>query len=110
MAAAAQAPEAKPFLALPVLWLNSGQAAQKKAARTNPTRQTKEFNGIIPQMKGKVKMEKYYFDRSDGSVYELPSTEERLAREQEDWDMNEDKYMDAWRDRMEEYGNAADIS
>ncbi len=55
-------------------------------------------------------MEKYYFDRSDGSVYELPSTEERLAREQEDWDMNEDKYMDAWRDRMEEYGNAADIS
>ena len=32
------------------------EQTQKKAARTNPTRQTKEFNGIIPQMKGKVKM------------------------------------------------------
>ncbi len=47
MAAAAQAPEAKPFLALPVLWLNSGQAAQKKAARTNPTRQTKIFTSTL---------------------------------------------------------------
>lgn len=50
-------------------------------------------------------MLEYYFDRSDGSVYELPSIEERLASEQEDWDMNEDKYMDAWRDRMEECNN-----
>lgn len=55
-------------------------------------------------------MTEYYFDRNDGNVYELPSIEEQLAREQEDWDMNEDKYMEMWRDRMEERGNAADIS
>lgn len=47
----------------------------------------------------------YYFDPNDGSVYELPSIEEKIAREQDDWDMNEDKYMDAWRDRMEERGS-----
>lgn len=47
-------------------------------------------------------MTEYYFDPNDGSVYELPSIEEQLARAEDEFSFNEDKYMDAWRDRMEE--------
>ena len=52
-------------------------------------------------------MGRYYFDRNDGSVYELPSIEEQLARAEDDWNANEDKYRDAWRDRLEERDNNA---
>ncbi|MDE7194920.1 MAG: hypothetical protein K2O14_13285 [Oscillospiraceae bacterium] len=46
-------------------------------------------------------MNKYYFDRNDGNVYELPSIEEALARAEDEFSFNEDKYMENWRERQE---------